>query len=80
MAGGKKCVETIPAGWLDAIRPRAEADRHFKEAAAELMVLNTGQVKEYREMTRGFNPVKFDAAAYVLLAKAAGMKYLVVTA
>ena len=56
MAGGKKCVETIPAGWLDAIRPRAEADRHFKEAAAELMVLNTGQVKEYREMTRGSIP------------------------
>lgn len=37
-------------------------------------------VAEYREMARGLNPVKFDAAAYARLAKAAGMKYLVVTA
>jgi hypothetical protein len=40
MAGGKKHVETIPADWLDAVRPRVEAGRHFKEAAAELLVLN----------------------------------------
>jgi hypothetical protein len=40
MAGGKKRVETIPVDWLDAIRPRVEAGRHFKEAAAELLVLN----------------------------------------
>jgi alpha-L-fucosidase len=37
-------------------------------------------VKEYREMARGFNPVKFDAGQIARLAKAAGMKYLVVTA
>ncbi len=40
MAGGKKRVETIPAQWLDAVRPRVEAGRHFKEAAAELLVIN----------------------------------------
>ena len=40
MAAGKKRVETIPAEWLDAVRPRVEAGRHFKEAAAELLVLN----------------------------------------
>ena len=40
MAGGKKRVETIPAGWLNAIGPRVEAGRHFKEAAAELLVIN----------------------------------------
>lgn len=40
MAGGKKRVETIPAEWLDAVRPRVEAGRHFKEAAAELLVIN----------------------------------------
>jgi hypothetical protein len=40
MTGGKKRVETIPAEWLDAVRPRVEAGRHFKEAAAELLVLN----------------------------------------
>ncbi len=40
MSGGKKRVETIPADWLDAIRPRVEAGRHFKEAAAELLLIN----------------------------------------
>ena len=40
MAGGKKRVETIPADWTDAIRPRVEAGRHFKEAAAELLLIN----------------------------------------
>lgn len=37
-------------------------------------------VKDYREMARRFRPVKFDAEAWVALAKAAGMKYLVLTA
>ena len=40
MAGGKKRVETIPADWVAAIRPRVEAGRRCKEAAAELLVLN----------------------------------------
>jgi hypothetical protein len=40
MAGGKKRVETIPADWLDTIRPRVKAGRRFKEAAAELLVVN----------------------------------------
>lgn len=40
MAGGKKRVETIPADWLDPIRSRVEAGRHFKEAAAELLLIN----------------------------------------
>lgn len=37
-------------------------------------------VKDYREMARGLNPVRFNAEQYVALAKATGMKYLVVTA
>jgi alpha-L-fucosidase len=37
-------------------------------------------VKEYRERAHQFNPVKFDAEAWVQLAKSTGMKYLVVTA
>jgi len=37
-------------------------------------------VAEYRELARGFHPVKFDAATWVALAKAAGMKYVVLTA
>lgn len=40
MTGGKKRVETIPAEWLDMVRPRVEAGRHFKEAAAELLLIN----------------------------------------
>jgi hypothetical protein len=40
MAGGKKRVETIPTDWLDAIRPRVSAGRRFKEAAAELLLIN----------------------------------------
>jgi hypothetical protein len=35
MAGGRKRVETVPADWLDAVCPRVEAGRHFKEAAAD---------------------------------------------
>ena len=40
MAGGKKRVETIPADWIDAVRPRVEAARRFKEAGAELLLIN----------------------------------------
>lgn len=40
MAGGTKRVETIPADWLDVISPRVEAGRSFKEAAAELLLIN----------------------------------------
>ena len=40
MAGGKKRVETIPAEWLDMVRPRVEAGRKFKETAAELLAIN----------------------------------------
>ncbi|MGH2369338.1 MAG: alpha-L-fucosidase [Chloroflexota bacterium] len=36
-------------------------------------------VKEYEQLARQFNPVKFDAAAWVSLAKRAGQKYLVIT-
>ena len=37
-------------------------------------------VAEYRERAHQFNPAKFNAEAIVALAKATGMKYLVVTA
>ena len=35
---------------------------------------------QYRELAHRFNPVQFNAETYVALAKAAGMKYLVITA
>lgn len=37
-------------------------------------------VKAYETLTQRFNPVEFDADAWVRLAKAAGMKYIVITA
>ena len=37
-------------------------------------------VAEYERLARQFNPVRFDAAKWVLLARRAGQKYLVITA
>ena len=37
-------------------------------------------VNKYRELAHKMNPVSFDAHEWVLLAKAAGMKYIVITA
>ena len=37
-------------------------------------------VKEYEQLARQFNPVKFDASAWVSLARRAGQKYIVITA
>ena len=36
-------------------------------------------VAEYEQLVKDFNPVKFDAKAWVQLAKEAGMKYFVIT-
>lgn len=36
-------------------------------------------VSRYEELAKQFNPVKFDAAAWVAVARNAGMKYLVIT-
>jgi hypothetical protein len=40
MAGGKKRVETIPADWVDLVRPRVEAGRRLKQIAAEVLLTN----------------------------------------
>jgi alpha-L-fucosidase len=44
-------------------------------------IMNRAQipVAEYAQLTKQFNPVKFDANAWVKLAKDAGMKYIVIT-
>jgi len=36
MVDGKKHVESIPAEWIDAVRPAVEAGRGFKDSVAEL--------------------------------------------
>jgi alpha-L-fucosidase len=45
-------------------------------------IMNRGKipVAEYQEFAKQFNPVKYDADAWVQLAKQAGMKYIVITA
>jgi hypothetical protein len=40
MVQGKKRVEHIPLQWVDAVRQRVDRGRQFKEALAELFVLN----------------------------------------
>ena len=40
MVQGKKRVEHIPQLWVDAVRQRVEQGRQFKEALAELFVVN----------------------------------------
>ena len=41
--------------------------------------LNKLPIEEYRALAKEFNPVKFNADEWVLLAKAAGMNYIVIT-
>jgi alpha-L-fucosidase len=49
--------------------------------SAEWIMLKAPVPKEeYKKLAQQFNPVKFDAKAWVTLAKNAGMKYLVITA
>ncbi|MBI5831262.1 MAG: alpha-L-fucosidase [Armatimonadetes bacterium] len=45
-------------------------------------IMNRGHipVASYRDFAKQFNPIKYDPEAWVKLAKAAGMKYLVITA
>jgi uncharacterized protein DUF6788 len=52
MAAGKKRVETIPADWLDIIRPRVQAGRKFKNIAAELLTINAELLVLARQQRR----------------------------
>ena len=40
MVDGKKHVESIPMEWIDAVRPAVDSGRSFKDAVAELFVIN----------------------------------------
>lgn len=64
-------VYSVPAGiW------KGEPSKHIGEW---LMLDYKIPVAEYAELTRQFNPVKFDADRIVKIAKEAGMKYIVIT-
>lgn len=52
MSAGKKRVETIPAEWLDTIRPRVQAGRKFKNIAAELLAINAELLVLARQQRR----------------------------
>jgi len=52
MAGGKKRVEHIPADWVEAVRPRVEAGRSFKQAIADLFVTNVELLVHSRKQRR----------------------------
>ena len=52
MVAGKKRVETIPADWLDIIRPRVDAGEQFKKMAAELLAINAELLVLARQQRR----------------------------
>lgn len=62
----------VPAGWYKG---------HQVQRGGE-WIMNRAKigVKEYQEYAKKFNPVKYDADAWVKMAKDAGMKYIVITA
>lgn len=60
--------------------PAGEWDGKEIPGISEWIMLRAGiPVKEYEKLAQQFNPVKFDAEKWVLLAKNAGMKYIVIT-
>jgi alpha-L-fucosidase len=65
-------VYAVPAGTYDG---------HPVNRASE-WIMNRGKipVSTYQQYAKSFNPVKYDAEAWVKLAKEAGMKYIVITA
>ncbi|WP_176441920.1 alpha-L-fucosidase [Granulicella rosea] len=50
------------------------------QGAEHFMLYERIPLAQYAQLANGFNPVKFDATAWVRLAKDAGMRYLVITA
>jgi len=56
MVDGKKHVESIPAEWIDAVRPAVEAGRRFKDSVAKLYVLNAQLLVLARQQRRRHTP------------------------
>ena len=65
-------VYSVPAGYHN--------DKPVKGGGEWIMNLGRIPVAEYRKYAKEFNPTSFDAAKFVSTAKAAGMKYIVITA
>jgi hypothetical protein len=56
MVDGKKHVESIPAEWIDAVRPAVEAGRGCKDSVAELFVINAQLLVLARQQRRRHAP------------------------
>ena len=56
MVHGKKHVESIPAQWIDAVRPAVEAGRGCKDSVAELFVINAQLLVLARQQRRRHVP------------------------
>jgi hypothetical protein len=56
MVDGEKRVESIPADWIDAVRPAVEAGRTFKDAVAELFAINAQLLVLGRNQRRRLRP------------------------
>ena len=56
MVDGKKHVESVPAEWIDAVRPAVDAGRGFKDAVAELFAINARLLVLVRQQRRRHAP------------------------
>lgn len=65
-------VYSVPAGYYNG--------QPIKRIGEWIMNRGKIPVAEYKQFAAQFNPVKYDADAWVKLAKDAGMKYIVITA
>jgi Family of unknown function (DUF6788) len=57
MVDGKKHVESVPADWIDAVRPAVDAARGFKDAVSELFAINAQLLVLARQQRRRHAPV-----------------------
>lgn len=58
MVDGKKHVESVPAEWIDAVRPEVDVARSFKDAIAELFAINAQLLVLARQQRRRHTPVE----------------------
>ena len=56
MVDGKKHVESIPMEWIDAVRPAVDSGRSFKDAVADLFVINAQLLVLSRRQRRRRTP------------------------
>ena len=57
MVEGNKHVESVPAEWIDAVRPAVDAARDFKDAVSELFAINAQLLVLSRQQRRRQAPV-----------------------